>query len=417
MTGEVDLAGISWVRLSFVDVFGTSHSMQLPADRLEAAVAEGEPFDGSSLEGRARLIETDMRLRPDPSTLVSLGNGVARAVCTVLASDGTPWPGDPRTALQLVVDATGDLGGEYTIGTELEFYLLEPDGTPIDTAGYFDEAEGVGIALTRQASDRLARLGIEVDSLHHEAGPGQYEIDLAAAPALRMADALVLAKQVVRECASDAGLVATFMPRPLAGEAGSGMHVHQRSGSQLVEADGSLSDAGRCFLAGQLAHARALCALACPTVNSYKRLHSGPEAPSAAVWAHVNRGALVRLGPNVTGGASLEFRAADPSANPYLLFAGLLVTGADGLRNTTELQPAMEEEFATFDPAALDSTRLEPLPRDLDDAISALVADDALVDAIDPQLLSRFADGRRAEAADYRMQVTPWELDAYLDNA
>jgi len=181
--------------------------------------------------------------------------------------------------------------------------------------------------------------------------------------------------------------------------------------------DGLMSEEGRCFLAGQLAHGRGLVALAAPTVNSYKRLHSGPEAPAASVWAHLNRGALIRLSPNVLGGATLEFRASDPSANPYLLFAGFLAAGADGIITDLELPPAFEEEIGSFDPAAIDSTRSEPLPRDLDEALDALMSDDVLVDTFDQQLLSRLVDGRRAEAAAYRAQVTPWEIDRYLDEA
>ncbi len=417
MTQGIDLTGISWVRLSFVDVFGVSHSMQLPAERFAAAVARGEPFDGSSLEGRARLLEVDMRLRPDPETLVHLGYGLARAVCTVLTNDGTPWLSDPRTALAMVIKDTGELGRNYTAAAELEFYLLNASGTPIDGDGYFEETDSVGMKVVRDAADRLASYGIAIDSSHHEAGPGQYEIDLAHLSPMRLADALVLAKHVVREAAAGAGLRATFMPRPFAGEAGSGLHLHQRIGSQLVRDDDVLNEEGRFFLAGQLSHARGLSALASPTVNSYKRLHSGPEAPSAAVWAHLNRGALVRLSPNMMGGATIEFRGSDPSANPYLLLAGLLAAGAHGLELSIELPPALEEDIGIFDPAASDSARFEPLPRDLDDALDALLADDVLVDAFDQQLLSQLVDGRRAEAAAYRMQVTPWELDRYLNEA
>jgi len=178
-----------------------------------------------------------------------------------------------------------------------------------------------------------------------------------------------------------------------------------------------LTPTGRAFLAGQLEHARGLSALASPTVNSYKRLHSGPEAPSTVVWAHVNRGALIRLSPTGPDGATLEFRGADPSANPYLLFAGLIISAAHGIGTQVELPPAFEEEIGSFDPAAIDSSRAEPLPRDLEEALSALQNDDVLVDAFDAQLLSRLFDGRQAEASEYRAQVTPWEVDLYLEDA
>jgi glutamine synthetase len=417
MNKKTDLTGISWVQLSVVDVFGANHSMQVPAARFAAAVLRGEPFDGSALEGRARLIETDMRLRPDPDTLIRTEAGLARAVCTVLTKDGAPWPGDPRTALARVIEQVGQLGRDYTAAAELEFYLLDEDGMPVDGGGYFEDTGGPGMGVVRAAADRLAAWDIPVDSVHHEAGPGQYEIDISPLPAMGLADALVLAKQALRSAAAAAGLRASFMPAPFDGEAGSGMHLHQRSGSRLIDETGGLRDEGRAFLAGQLVHARGLSALAAPTVNSYKRLLAGPEAPSAAVWAHANRGALVRLSPIVAGGSSLEFRGADPSANPYLLLAGLLITGWWGMQTGAELPPAFEEEIGGFDPAGLDSARFDLLPRDLDEAIGALLADDVLVDAFEAQLLSRFTDGRRAEAEAYRTQVTPWEIERYLDEA
>ncbi len=417
MSDNIDLTGISWVRLSFVDVFGVGHSMQIPAHRFASAAEHGEPFDGSSLEGRARLIETDMRLLPDPDTLICLEDGVARVVCVVLGTDGEPWPGDPRTTLAMIADDLGELGTDYTVSPELEFYLFDEDADPVDTGGYFDETESLGMAAVRRAADRLTSFGVRVDSAHHEAGPGQYEIDIAPLPALEAADTLVLTKQIVRDEAARAGLEATFMARPLAGQPGSGLHLHQRVGSLLVNADGSLSEEGGRFLAGQLEHARAISAFAAPSVNSYKRLHSGPEAPGAIVWAHVNRGALIKLAPNMNEGASIEFRGADPSANPYLLFASLLVSAAHGLGAGTELPPAFEEEMGTFDPAAVDSTRSELLPRDLEEALDSLLADDVMVDAFDGALLTRLVDGGRADIEAYSAQVTPWELERYFDEA
>lgn len=415
---KIDLTGISWVRLSFVDVFGSSHSIQLPAERFEASVKHGESFDGSTLQGRSRIAETDMLLKPDPNTLISLNDTLARAVCTVMTSDGKPWPGDPRIMLLTVIEQTRDLGQDYTVSAELEFYFLDSCGTPIDKGGYFAETEGLGMSLARQSANRLAQLGVDVHSVHHEAGPGQYEIDLAPLAPLQLADALVLAKHVIRKIAIESNLTATFMPRPLANEPGSGLHLHQRVGSRLIDDNGNLKEEGRFFLAGQLAHARGLSALAAPTVNSYKRLHSGSEAPNVADWAHVNRGALLRLNSSMPDGATIEFRGADPSANPYLLFAGLIIAGADGIEANLELPLASEEEVGTFDPAATsDSARFESLPRDLDDALDALLADDVLIDVFDHQLISQLVDGRRAETAAYHDHVTSWEIDRYLDEA
>jgi len=409
------LEGLRWVRLSFVDVFGSAHSLQLPASRFDDAVRNGAPFDGSALEGRARLLESDMLLKPDPASLQRVSDEVGRAACNVLTRDGRPWPGDPRTALTALLDELGDLAESYRVAAELELYLLDSAGSPIDERGYFDDAEGTGMAVMREAAERVTDQGIEVLSCHHEAGPGQFEIDLGPLAAMSAADGIVAAKQTVRDVARAAGLRATFMPRPLAGEPGSGLHLHQQIDGRLVDASGKLDDEGRCFCAGQLASARGLSALAAPTVNSYKRLHAGPEAPGAAVWAHANRAALIRVRGDLGAGATIEFRGSDPSANPYLLLGGLLVAAAHGLESELELPPPVEESVGSFDPADGYSVRFDPLPRDLDEALDALLADDVLVDAFDTQLLSRLVDGRRAEAEAYRAQVTQWERARYLD--
>jgi glutamine synthetase len=400
-----------WVRLTFVDVFGTSNSVQLPAARFDDAVANGAAFDGSSLQGRARALESDMVLRPDPATLVRRGE-VARVACTVCTPDGAPWPADPRTALVSLLGAEGpigDLGAAWSSGAELELYLLG-GGAPIDRSGYFDDREGLGMAVTRQAADELIAAGVDVVSCHHEAGPSQYEIDLGPVAPLALADALVLAKQVVREVAAERGLLATFMARPLAGEPGSGLHLQQHV-EGLVDGGTRLTEDGRAFVAGILTHARALAALASPTVNSYKRLHAGPEAPSAAVWAHLNRAALVRIGE----GGIIEYRGADPSANPYLLVAGLLAAEADGLANSLDPGPPLEEAVDTFDPVLVERVRYQPLPRNLDEALDAVLEDDAFADAFDRRLLGNLVDGRRGEAEAYRAHVTSWELERYLD--
>lgn len=406
--------GVRWVSLTFVDVFGLGHAVTVPAERFGLAVEQGEPIDGSVLEGRARQLETDMLLVPDPSTVCHTGGGLARAVCNVVSLDGSPWAADPRTTLQDVVEEAGDVADGWSASAELELYLVDTDGRPIDRGGYFDEAEGLGITVVREAAARLAGCGVEVAACHLEAGPGQYEVDLAPLPALRLADALVLAKRVVREVATERGLRATFMARPFDGEAGSGLHLHQRS-ALLLDADGKLTSAGGAYVAGQLSHARGLSALAAPNINSYKRLHSGPEAPGTVVWAHSNRAALVRVSSYRGENASIEYRGADPSANPYLLVAGLLVAGRHGVDDGLELPPPLEEDLEGFDPAATDSVRFEPLPRSLDEALDALVADDVLVDAFDHQLVSRLVDGRRAETEEYRGIVTGWERDRYLD--
>ena len=344
------------------------------------------------------------------------GDGRARASCTVLLPDGAPWPADPRTALATVLEDIGELGDGYRAAAELEFYLLKGD-QPVDRGGYFADFEGPGLAVTRAAAERLEAFGIEVISAHLEAGPGQYELDLAPMAPMAVADALILAKQVIREAAADAGLRATFMARPFGSEPGSGLHLHQEVDGRLFRRPGKLDEDGEAFVGGQMAHARALTALAAPNVNSYKRLHSGPEAPTAAVWAHSNRAAMIRVGTSVEQAPAIEFRLADPAANPYLLLAGLLVAAADGLESGADPGAPFEEDLGGFDPAAAASMQMTPLPRQLDEALAALEADDVLVDAFDSRLLQRLVDGRRAESEAYRSHVTAWEVERFLDEA
>jgi glutamine synthetase len=411
-----DRADLRWVRLVFVDVFGGSHAVVVPASRLSASLHDGAPFDGSALEGRARHLEADMLLMPEPDTLLDLGDGQGRVSCTVIGNDGRPWLGDPRTALKAIIDNFDELASRYEATAELEFYLLDEDGLPVDRGGYFGELEGPGSAVSRAAADRLSTFGIEVIGTHLEAGPGQYELDLAALGPLALADALVLAKQVLREEAAAVGLAATFMARPFSSQPGSGLHLHQQVGGELLEGM-KLTPAGQAFVAGQLLHAPGLTALAAPNVNSYKRLYSGPEAPSHVVWGHRNRGALVRVGYAGDRQPAIEFRLADPAANPYLLIGGLIAAASHGLEAGLDPGSPSDEDPGGFDPATAETMQLRPLPRDLDQALDALIDDDLLVDAFDSRLLTKLVEGRRAEAESYRSQVTPWEVDRYLEEA
>jgi glutamine synthetase len=389
--------------------------VEVPVARFDDACQRGIAFDGSAVEGRARVLESEMLLWPDPATAMALPGGEVRVVCEVRTLDGRPWACDQRTALGRVVGDVGELADAWTAAAELELHLLDADLRPVDRVGYYDESERRGLAVVRAAAERLAHVGVPVESAHHEVGPGQFEIDLAPLAAVALADALVVTKQVVRDAARQAGLRATFMPRPFSGQPGSGLHLHQRVAGHLVDAEGRLDADGRGFVAGLLQHAAGLSALAAPTVNSYKRLHAGPEAPSEAVWAHVNRAALVRVSPAMGAGATIEYRGADPAANPYLLLAGLLAAAAHGLERSPPLPPPLEEDDG-FDPAG-EVVRPGALPRDLDEALDAFLDDEVLVDAFDPTLVRRLVDGRRTEAAAYRAQVTPWELDRYIDES
>jgi glutamine synthetase len=417
-----DIDGLRWIRLVFVDVFGAAHAVVVPASRFSVALEKGAPFDGSALAGRARHFEEDMLLQPDPATLRDLGDGQGRAVCTVIGPDGLGWLGDPRTALVALLASVGVVASTYRAAAELEFYLLLDDGDPVDRGGYFGELEGPGMAVTRGAAERLAGFGVEVISTHLESGPGQYELDLGSLPPLELADGLVLTKQVLREEAAAAGLRVTFMARPFPKRPGSGLHLHQHlesegDGEALFDQRGLLSAAGKAFVGGQLFHAPGLTALAAPNVNSYKRLHSGPEAPGDIIWGHLNRSALVRVGSSGEQRPAIEFRLADPAANPYLLLGGLLAAAAHGLSDGLDPGAPYEEDIGGYDAATATAIRVRALPRDLDGALDALMADDVLVDAFDSRLLSRLVDGRRREAEDFRAQVTPWEVDHYLDEA
>lgn len=403
-------ATVRWIQVSFIDVFGATNSVQIPGSRWRHALDNGIIFDGSALEGRARIFESDMLLRPVEATLV-VSDGVGRAIGEVLTTAGQPWSGDPRTALDSVVDRVGGLGDAWQATAELEFYLFDGSGLPVDRGFYFDAVEGPGIDAVRSAAEALGHHGVEVHSCHHEAGPGQYEIDFGPLPAVPLADALTLAKQLIREAATAKGLRATFMARPIEGQAGSGLHLHQTADDELLDSSGVLTPTGRSFLAGQLYHAPALMALGSPTVNSYKRLHGTGEAPTAAMWSHRHRAALIRV-----SSSGIEFRGSDPSANPYLLIAGLLLAAASGVEEERELVPPQDESIGGFD-ATGDSVRYEPLPRTLDDALDALIADDVIVDGLDDGLLRRLVDGRRAEASAYREHVTTWEIERYLDEA
>jgi glutamine synthetase len=388
----------------------------LPEGRLQEAVETGVPFDGSALEGRSRHIEVDMLLKPDPGTFVELG-GQVRAACTVITRDGQPWLVDPRAALADVISRTSELAEHYEVAAELEFYFLDGVGAPLDNGGYFGDLSGTGTALALAAADLLSGFGVNVVAAHLEAGPGQYELDIGAMAPVAMADALVLAKAVLRQVAEERGVRVTFMARPLAGQPGSGLHLHQHVAGRLFDDRWQLDEAGRAFVGGQLFHARALTALAAPNVNSYQRLHDGPEAPGAVVWGHQSRNAVIRVGSSLEQRPSVEFRLADPGANPYLLLGGLLVAAADGLAQDLDPGPAFDEDIGGYDPSTVAKIPTQLLPRVLDQALDALLDDDVLVDAFDSQLLGRMVDGRRAEAQAYRAQVTAWELDRYLNDA
>ncbi|MFN2568985.1 MAG: type I glutamate--ammonia ligase [Candidatus Dormibacteria bacterium] len=432
---QAEAAGVRYVDLQFTDVVGSVKTVTIPAAELGAAVEHGTWFDGSSVESLARTAESDMYLVPDPGTFQVLPWAApartARLVCRVTTPDGEPYPGDPRAALVRAVDGAARLGFDYRCGPEVEFFLLERgEGgvvapLPHDHDGYFDFSTDRSARVRQAMVTALQDLGIGVNTVHHEIAAGQHEIDFAHAPALRSADDVITFRYTLRAVAQQAGVIASFMPKPFHGVSGSGMHVHQ----SLVHRDGGnafhsgadeygLSDLARHFIAGQLHHAAGMCLVLAPLVNSYKRLVRGFEAPVFVSWARTNRGALVRV-PHVgrREATRVELRSPDPSCNPYLAFAVMLRCGLDGIERRLPLPAAVEESLYGFDDVELERRNVGVLPDNLKDAIAAFRADEVVRDALGDHLAERFLEAKLLEWRDYRAQVTPWELEQYLERA
>jgi glutamine synthetase len=426
--------GTRYVLLQFVDLFGVLKSVSLPARRFRSVVEHGEWFDGSSVDGFARVLENDMYLAPDLGTfrLAPAGLdgslGAARVMCNLRCPDGETSAGDSRAVLQRAIENLCGARMEFHIAAEVEFFLFGaaagPRPTPSDRAGYFDQTRDTGAAIREEIVEALQAQGVEVEGSHHEVSPGQHEIDLASQPALLAADAVVLLRDAVRVTAARHGLRASFMPKPLDNCNGSGMHSHQG----LLDPEGrnlfheasdayGLSSVARHFVAGLLVHAPALAAVTAPTVNSYKRLVAGFEAPTHICWAHSSRAALVRV-PQVSRAAApattVELRCPDPSCNPYLAFAAMLIAGMDGVERRLPLPPPMEEEDRADGDLLAERRLVGSLPRSLGEALDELREDDAIVDGLGPTLVERFVEAKRMEWEQYRAHVSDWELERYL---
>ncbi len=431
----VEERGVRFVALWFTDITGLVKSVMIPAAELANVFENGSHFDGSAIEGFARVAESDMVLMPDPSSFVILpwtdGEGkTARLICSIQTQDGDPFIGDPRNVLIKALDQARAMKMQYKTGMELEFFLfpLDQAGQPVlsaqnDIAGYFDIPDDPIRSIRRRMLSALSAMGIKVDSTHSETGSGQHEIDFQYAPALRSADNILTARIALKSIASKFGYYCTFMPRPHADLPGSGMHTHQslhdtETGTNLF-ADGAsefgLSSTAQTFLAGQLEHARAMCALLAPLVNSYKRLGTSFEAPVNVTWAHVNRSALIRV-PSTAPGKEyhtrLELRCPDPTANPYLAMTVMLQAGLDGILHKMPLADPMEETLMQGAPGRM--RQLEVLPQSLDEALDALSNDDVILSALGPYVSDRYIAAKRQEFAEYNRQVTEWEVTRYL---
>jgi len=431
----IDERRVNFVNLWFTDITGLVKSVTIPANEIEDVIEHGAQFDGSSIEGFARVAESDMVLKPDLSTFVILPwdtpeERTARLICTVHTPAGEPFIGDPRTALINVLKQAEALGFSYKTGMELEFFLFrsaEDNGlaslSPHDEASYFDLSTDLAQTIRRKMLATLAELGIRVDSAHHEIGSGQHEIDFHYHSALTSADQVLTARVALKTLAQQNRLHCTFMPRPSAALPGSGMHTHQslhrcdNDENVFLDIDHEygLSSTAQHFLAGQLYHARAMCAVLAPLVNSYKRLGTSFEAPVYVTWAHINRAALIRV-PHITPGKEshtrLELRCPDPSSNPYLALAVMLQAGLDGIRQQMPLPAALEETLLGQDRSRL--RHLEVLPTSLGEALDALSQDDVILSALGPYISDRYLAAKRQEFDEYNRQVTPWELERYL---
>jgi glutamine synthetase len=427
--------GVRFIDLWFTDITGVVKSVTVPASGLAEVLENGSGFDGSAVEGFARVAESDMVLMPDLDTFALLpwsrdeSTRSARLICSVHMVNGEPFIGDPRNVLKRAIRHAEEMGFRYQIGSELEFFLFRAnaDGVlaplnPSDGGSYFDLTPPASRGVLREMAASLDDLGVPVDSLHHEIGAGQHEIDLDYAGALTAADRVLTTRVALKEMASRGGFLCTFMPRPDARLPGSGMHTHQSlhalddDSNAFVDTNDpyGLSQIGKYFLAGQLTHARAMCAVLAPLVNSYKRLGTSFEAPVAVTWAHVNRRALIRV-PHIIAGKEqhtrLELRCPDPAANPYLATAVMLMAGLDGIRQRMALPEPQEESLLTRG-----RTRgLEVLPGSLGEALEALGQDEVILSALGAFISDRYIVAKQQEYEDYARFVTQWELERYLN--
>jgi glutamine synthetase len=426
---------IRFVRLWFTDVLGFLKSVAVAPAELENAFGEGIGFDGSAIEGFARVYESDMLAKPDPSTFQILpwrseAPGVARMFCDILTPDGSPSYADPRYVLKRALSKAGDMGFTFYTHPEIEFFLFEskhgPDGMPkpIDSAGYFDHTpHETSYDFRRSAITMLENMGISVEYSHHEGAPGQQEIDLRYADALTTADNIMTFRLVVKEVALDQGVVASFMPKPFTEHPGSGMHTHlslfegDRNAFYESGAPYSLSKVGRSFIAGLLHHAHEYTAVTNQWVNSYKRITGGGEAPAYICWGHNNRSALVRVPmykPQKGPSTRVEVRSPDTACNPYLAYAVLLAAGLKGVEEGYELPEGAEDDVWNLTDAERRAMGIDPLPSNLAEAIRNMEQSELVAETLGEHVFDFFLRNKREEWLDFRRQVTQYERERYL---
>ncbi len=423
---------VRFLRLQFTDILGVNKNVELPASQFEKALDGDIMFDGSSIEGFVRIEESDMLLAPDLSTfqLFPWGdseNRVARLICDINTPDGGPFDGDPRAALKRQIARAAALGYTMNAGMEAEFFMFKPgvegEAATItnDVGGYFDLAPAdLGEDARRAMVDVLERMGFEVEAAHHEVAHGQHEIDFRYADALKTADNIATFRFVVKHVARQFGLVASFMPKPIFGQNGSGMHTHQslfrgdENAFWDAKAEWQLSPVALSYIGGLLRHARGMCAVTNPLVNSYKRLVPGYEAPVNVAWSMRNRSPLIRVPDRRGMGTRVELRMPDPAANPYLALSVMLAAGLDGIETGADHREPVNTNIWEMSYREKRRLRIDDLPHDLNEALDELEKDDVMMGALGPHIATNFLEAKRQEWRDYITQVTSWEIDNYL---
>ena len=423
---------IEFIRLQFTDIFGVMKNVSITTSQLEKALDNELMFDGSSIDGFVRIEESDMYLYPDYNSWCIIpwldnDNATARLICDVYTDSGEPFVGDPRYVLRRAIAEAEAMGFAVNMGPEAEFFLFQTDaqGRPTletnDKAAYFDLAPvDLGEAARREMVLDLESIGFEIEASHHEVAPGQHEIDFKYADALTTADNLQTFKYVVRQVAQRHGLHATFMPKPVFGIAGSGMHVNQsmmKDGKNAFydpHGERGLSGIAYNYLAGLLKHARELTAITNSTVNSYKRLVSGYEAPVYVAWAGKNRSPLVRVPAKRGNSTRMELRSPDPSCNPYLAFACMIMAGLDGIKNGLTPPEPVERNIFSMSESELEENKVKMLPGSLAEALDLLQGSELMRRTLGDHIFECFIEAKRQEWEEYRIQVTDWEISKYL---
>ena len=429
---QVEENDVEFIRLQFTDMYGTLKNVAITASQLEKALDNKCMFDGSSIEGFARVEESDMYLYPDLDTFEIFPwrpqqGKVARLICDIYRPDGTPFEGDPRYVLKKVINEAKEMGYEFNVGPECEFFLFHTDdnGQPTtlthEKAGYFDLGPlDLGENARRDMVLTLESMGFEIEASHHEVAPAQHEIDLKYDSALKTADNIVTFKLVVRSIAKRHGLFASFMPKPVYGINGSGMHINMslsKDGKNIFqnkEDELGLSREAYHFIAGLMEHAKAMTMITNPIINSYKRLVKGYEAPIYIAWSATNRSPLIRIPASRGESTRVELRCPDTASNPYLALAVCLAAGLDGIKR--KLQPPKSVNTNIFDMTEKEKQErnIEDLPSNLSEAISAFEQDEYLKGVLGEHVCEKYIEAKKAECEAYRVQVTPWEIDEYL---